>query len=360
MSKKILLFTLLTIMFSWSFSFAEGPLKVCVSRITPNVIKDGNHYTGFDIELWEVITKDIGLKSIYEEIDFKDMLMELESGRFDVGISGMTIRSDREEMVDFSHHYLDSGLQIVTPADSGNKPIQVLRSIFTKPLMSCLFYFIVFIITCGHILWLSEKGSDEINDRYFPGIFEAFWCVHATVTTVGYGDKSPRTWTGRVCAAVIAYTGIAACGIFISLLASTLTTQKITSNISNLNDLRGKLIATKGGTTSEDFLNSIGSQIKSFENIDDAYATLLTDKEIKAVVFDSPSVMYFAEHDGKGKVRVVKELFDKQYYGFPINPKKDDLREQINRSLLRLREVKKGEVVSTYDKIYNKWFNQGG
>jgi len=356
MFKKILLLTLLAITFSWSFSFAEGPLKICISQMVPNVMKNGNSYSGFDIELWEAIGKDIGFKFQYEEVEFKNMFGLLNVGKFDVGIAGSTITSGREELVDFSHHYLDSGLRILVPRNSENTTIRTIKSVFTPSILKCIFYLLMFIIICGHVLWLAEKGRDAISDKYIPGIFDAFWCVIATMTTVGYGDVAPKKYIGRFAAFLVMLVGISFFGFIVSQMTSTLTTQKFLSSISCPKDLKGKIVATKRGTTSEEILESIGAKIITFENIDKAYVALI-DGEVQAVVFDSPSIMYFAEHDGKDKVMVVNQVIDKQYYGFPINSEKDDLRERINKSLLKLREDGGASGISTYDKIYSKWFN---
>jgi glutamine transport system substrate-binding protein len=56
-------------------------------------------------------------------------------------------------------------------------------------------------------------------------------------------------------------------------------------------------------------------------------------------------------HEGAGKVKVVGPLFDIQYYGFMF-PVGSELREAVNRTLLKLKE--KG----AYDRIYEKWFGK--
>jgi ABC-type amino acid transport substrate-binding protein len=52
---------------------------------------------------------------------------------------------------------------------------------------------------------------------------------------------------------------------------------------------------------------------------------------------------------GLGKVSVVGPLFDIQYYGF-LFPQGSELREPVNRALLKLR------TNGIYDKLYSKWF----
>lgn len=84
------------------------------------------------------------------------------------------------------------------------------------------------------------------------------------------------------------------------------------------------------------------------KSIDQAYEKLLKG-EVNAVVFDSPIILYYARNKGAGKVSVVGPLFDLQYYGF-LFPQGSELREPVNRALLKLR------TNGIYDKLYSKWF----
>ncbi len=81
--------------------------------------KDGN-YTGFDIELWQAIAKEIGVEYSLQPNDFNGIIPGLQSSTFDVGIAGITIKPERKEVVDFSDPYYDSGLVILVRADNIN------------------------------------------------------------------------------------------------------------------------------------------------------------------------------------------------------------------------------------------------
>ena len=56
------------------------------------------------------------------------------------------------------------------------------------------------IILAGHFVWILERhdNSDEFPTAYLDGIDDAIWWASTTVTTVGYGDKSPVTSGGRI------------------------------------------------------------------------------------------------------------------------------------------------------------------
>jgi len=64
-------------------------------------------------------------------------------------------------------------------------------------------------------------------------------------------------------------------------------------------------------------------------------------------------LLYFASHEGKGKVQVVGPIFRKENYGI-VFPDKSPLRKRVNEALLKLREN------GTYDRLYMKWFGGNG
>ncbi|MGA1869381.1 MAG: transporter substrate-binding domain-containing protein [bacterium] len=345
----LLIFTMISLGNNALATSAGTELIVDVSLIPPCVMKSGATYSGFDIDLWEAIADDLDVQFTYRSVEFKDIFKDLKQNRADVGIAAITINEEREKYIDFSHHYLDSGLRILAPFKKHITILATIRSIFTPGTLKCLASLLIFILVCGHVLWLVERGKDSINDKYIPGIGEAFWCVLATMTTVGYGDITPGKWRGRFVAFLVMIIGISFFGIIIAQLTAGLTMQKISSDISNYNDLKGKVVATKEGTTSETVLKDIGAEVRAFPNIEMAYHMLLQG-EASAVVFDSPSILYFAKNEGAGKLSVVGEPFDLQYYGFAF-PQGSSLREKVNRSLLKLRS--NGE----YTRILKKWFH---
>ncbi len=158
----------------------------------------------------------------------------------------------------------------------------------------------------------------------------------------------PRSWFGRVMAFLVMIIGIGIFGWTIAQLSSAITLQKLHSDITDHLDLRNRLVATVEGTTSVTALEKIGAVIVPVKSIDQAYQKLLKE-EVNAVVFDSPTILYYARNKGAGKVSVVGPLFEIQYYGF-LFPQGSELREQVNLALLKLR------TNGIYDKLHSKWF----
>ena len=75
-------------------------------------------FTGFDVELFEAIAEDLGLSFKWQTMDFNGLIPALQSKSIDAAIAGITIKSSREEVVDFSYPYYDAGLVILVRADN--------------------------------------------------------------------------------------------------------------------------------------------------------------------------------------------------------------------------------------------------
>jgi polar amino acid transport system substrate-binding protein len=323
-------------------------LTVDVEITAPCVMHHDSTYTGFDIELWEEIAKQLDLPFTYHETDLQGIFKDLVDGHADVAFSCITVTEEREKIVDFSHHYLDSGLRIMVLNKTKFSLAESVKSFYSPIVVKSLTYIGLFIIVCGHVFWWVERGHKYISTKYVPGIFQAYWYVLVTMTTVGYGDIVPRNWFGRLMALFVMVIGIGFFGWAIAQLSSAITIQKLHSDITDHRDLRNKLVATVEGTTSVAALKKLDAVVVPAKTIDLAYEKLLRD-EVDALVFDSPTILYYARNRGTGTVSVVGPLFDIQYYGF-LFPQGSELSESVNRALLKLRKN------GIYEKIYSKWF----
>lgn len=340
---------LVPLLLALSASSADSEeIVVAVSSIPPLVVESDGEFSGFDIELWEAIAHECGLDFSYRQVAFKEIIPNLIAGEVAVGLAGITINREREGLIDFSHSYLDSGLRILVPSETNASLMAAVSAVFTPSVLKAMAVLFAFTFLFGHLLWWSERGETAIHDRYFPGIFEAFWCVLATMTTVGYGDIAPRRWLGRLAALAIMVCGIGLFGVIVAQLSAEMNFQKLVSEISSHKDLAGKAVATVEGTTSVAALQDLGAKVVTVERIEWAYEKLLQG-EVAAVVFDAPTLLLYARRGGGGEVAIVGDLFDPQPYGIAL-PEGSPLREPINRALLGMREN------GQYDRIYRKYF----
>lgn len=123
------------------------------------------------------------------------------------------------------------------------------------------------------------------------------------------------------------------------------------SDIKSADDLDGKTIAVKLGTTGDLlFSDKEGITIKRFNNIDEAYRELANGGAV-AVPFDNPVHQNYINTTGKDKVKVVGDLLSGEDYGIAVSKDRPELLEKINSGLDKL--IASGE----YDNIYKKYFS---
>ncbi|MDY6304933.1 MAG: transporter substrate-binding domain-containing protein [Oribacterium sp.] len=76
---------------------------------------------GFDVALGQRIADDLGLELAVVPIDFDGILMELQNGNIDLGISGFSPSPERKESFDFSDIYYTGGQSFVIRAADKDK-----------------------------------------------------------------------------------------------------------------------------------------------------------------------------------------------------------------------------------------------
>lgn len=88
------------------------------TAFVPFEFKQGDKYVGFDIDLWDAIAKEIGVTYELRPMDFAGIIPALQTGQVDVALAGITIKPERQEVIDFSDGYYDSGFLLMVPVDS--------------------------------------------------------------------------------------------------------------------------------------------------------------------------------------------------------------------------------------------------
>ncbi len=72
---------------------------------------------GWEYDAMAEIAERLNINVIYENISWDAMIAAVSQGQYDMGMTGITIREDRMEMVDFSASYMVSQMMMIVKGD---------------------------------------------------------------------------------------------------------------------------------------------------------------------------------------------------------------------------------------------------
>ena len=334
---------------------SETPeLRVAAIVIPPAVIAQNGTLTGFNIDLWDAIAARLKVKTSYQIVpDVSHLEEAIRSKNADLTI-GVFITSARDQAFDFSIPTLQAGLQIMV-SDTGEKagspnPLSdLLRLLFSRTTGVWLGVALLLVLIPAHLIWLLERRHPDSmlsSPSYFPGIFEVLYRGISSLTS--QAQTMPHQWVARVISNFWMFVGVVFVALYTAQLTATLTVQQIRGAIEGPGDLPGKQVATVAGTTAVNYLREHNAQVQEFTTSDQMFKALL-DKKVDAVVTAAPLLLYYATHEGNGRVKTVGPEFNTAPIAIMV-PLDSPLRRKINLALIALREN------GTYQQIYEKWF----
>jgi len=331
-------------------------LRVATRLVKPFVFEENGQLTGFSVELWNEIAKQINVKTDFVvKPTVKELLASINTQEARLGIAAISITAERELQWDFSQPMFDAGLQILVSAQTSESGIlaNMIAGVFSPTFWQLIGAILLAILIPAHIVWFFERrpvGGLLTNKSYFPGIFEAAWWSLASLAA--QADQMPRSAAARVAAVFWMFTSVVFLAYFTASVTSSLTLQQLRGDIKGPEDLPGKKVASVKGSTSVEYLRQHNTEVIEFAKVEEAYEAL-HHGDANAVVYDAPVLLYYASHEGKGKVQTVGAIFRKENYGIAF-PDKSPLRKRVNEVLLKLKEN------GTYDQLYSKWFGGPG
>jgi ABC-type amino acid transport substrate-binding protein len=323
-------------------------LTVLLKAARPFVFDRGGAPAGFSIDLWKRVAEEARLDFAFKQVaTVSELIDALKTNQADAGLGALSITAEREAVIDFSHPFYKSGLQILVNGGAAKSPFRAFLKLDVFKILGVL---LVAIVIHTHLLWFFErrKNPDSFPANYAEGILNAAWWSVCMIITLGCENIAPTRVAGRLLGIVWMLAGVALYSYVTATLTSTMTVNTLQSDIRTVSDLQGQDVGTVAGSSSADFLKSNGITPKGFPDIDSACRALAAG-ELKAVVYDAPLLKYYVSTNLGSKLQLVGDLFEKQDYGFAL-PEKSPLRKEINRALLKLTEE------GYLDELDKKWF----
>lgn len=214
-------------------------------------------------------------------------------------------------------------------------------------LLPYFFWWAVYICTWTLIIWRCEIGNPDFNDQLGKGFSESRFFVHVVISSTGLGNQIPRSKLGLIVTVVLMYSGI---GFMFPIITGKISSEYEVARVQDKTimckeDLKGKVVAVKKGTTAVEAAKKMGAQIKYVSHLDEA-VNLVKGNKVLAVISDFVALKYAENQDET--LLVFKDIFEHQNYGIVL-PYDSPLREAINRKILKLKETKE------LDRLKQKW-----
>lgn len=327
----------------------QRTLVVGTKVAPPFVVKEPNgEFSGISIELWRELARRLNVEYEFKEVGLAKLVSGLEDQTLDISVAALTVTAAREKRVDFTHPFHSTGLSIAV-AKGGNSMWALVKSMFSWRFILVVVSLGALLLFVGGLLWLAERKKNHAMFGGSPaeGIGASFWWAAVTMTTVGYGDKAPITFVGRIIGLIWMFAAIILISSFTAAIATSLTVQKLETAVQGLQDLPKVKVATVSNSASAAFLSDQGVGHISQPNIAPLIQSL-SKGEIDALVYDKPILQYFVNQNYSADILVLPNTFDRQDYAIALRPG-SPLREPINRALLELiNEQQWDDVIGKY------------
>lgn len=325
----------------------DGLHFLTIDRPPFSYVDDGNA-AGFSIDLMRQISSAMGQEVRFTFVDeFSQLLDGVANGDADGAVANISITSEREALLDFSRPIFDSGLKILVSGASTGASIWDV--VFRWELLALILAGFGMLFVLGMLMWVLErKHQDYFKDNAREAMFPSFWWALNLVINGGFEVNVPRSILGRLLAVVMVVSSLFVVSLFVASITASLTVEAISGSIQSLDDLRGRRVGTTQGSTASLFLNERDvshTGYGTFTDLMDAFEA----EELDAVVFDGPILEYYLIQSPGLEAYLLDRLFRSEDYGIAF-AQGSDLREPINRALLRLTEA--GE----YQALRQEWF----
>ena len=309
-------------------------LVVGVREAPPFAMRENDGWQGLSIRAWEASAEALGREFRYEAAGLDEVLNGLENGRYDVGLGAYTVTAEREQRLDFSHPFHTSGYGLAVRAEPASGWLTVAGRFLSLDFLKVALSLGALLLAFGALAWVFERrvNPDEFDERVGPGLAAGFWWAAVTMTTVGYGDKSPRSLGGRVVALIWMFAAIIVISSFTAAITSSLTVSQLGSGIERLEELEGQRVGTLPESASAAWLSANGYRTAEYENLSAALDAVAAGT-INGVLYDAPLIAHALDQRDDDRIRLLPQRFERLDYAL-VFPEDSGLREPVNRALL--------------------------
>jgi ABC-type amino acid transport substrate-binding protein len=317
-----------------------APLRVAVYDVPPyGTVGSDGALSGLSVDLWRRVAEELEWEYRLTPVSqMETILSGLEQGRFDAAIGAITITPEREARIDFSYPTHRSGVAVALPKETG--PLAAIVSYVTvaADLGALIVGILALLLLLGVVIWLIERpgrsGKPPPEDSVVTLRDGLYWAV-VTMTTVGYGDKTPKTPLGRLVAVVWMLSSVALVSLLSASLVSRLTAERVeNSSIRAESDLTGKKLAAVAQSSGAEYLDELHLKYEKYDNLVEALSSLANGQS-NAVVNSVGALQYLVAARFAQVIRVPRVLLAPAFMAIAL-PDNSPLKKPIDRALIKI------------------------
>ncbi len=323
-------------------------LVIGITETPPFIVQEGGDLSGLSIASWELVNKSLKLDYEYKSYpSLVSLMAAVENNEVDLSINPVTVTNPRMKRLDFSQPYFISYTGVAKKSET--MIWSYLANMFSWKFISALLILLGVILLFGFLVWLFErkKNKEEFGDG-LKGVFHGFWWSAVTMTTVGYGDKSPKTFGGRFIGLIWMFMAIIMISSLTAGIASSLTVQNISDEINSIQDLDNFEVISVAGSSAQELLDQYN--IRSEEVVNEREGIQkIQDKKSALFVYDQPILKYEIDRRNlNDELEVLQKTLKRDYYSYSF-PKGSGLVEKINPVLIAtLKTMEWNNLIKDY------------
>jgi len=324
-------------------------LVVGIHDNPPYAYYENGEWRGLGVELWRTIANTVGYRYRFEPMPFENLVPALQSGKVDLVVGEMVVDADLERIIDFTQPFLQTSIVVSVNRERWRPNwIRVMIDVWDWSLIRVLVGVFAALFVVAFLVWLFERRSDagHFAGRSHHGFGSAIWFTVVTMSGVGYGDKIPMTFAGRLVTIIWIFCGLLIVTTFTATVASTVATAQARSEVTSIANLRHQLNGVLAGSDAEILLKEERAHLESFETLELALASL-DQKRVDTVVGDSVSLRYLIEQNYPHSLRLLPMRLTLAHIALAL-PQSSPLREPINVALLEVLQTPEWQKLVTH------------
>jgi hypothetical protein len=327
---RLLLFVLIFLPLQGKSQEGMTPvLKVGVYEYPPFVIKsDSSFWDGISVQLWYKIAEQHNLAFDFVEIK-KDAALDTKLAKVDVVITELFTKPKLNQG-QLSIPYFQQRLGIVSTQSVGI--FSMIKAFFNSRFWWIVLTLSILLLLVGTVIYFIERKSNEESfggeRSVWKGIGAGFWWAGVTMTTIGYGDKAPVTFFGRMVAMFWMLMAMAITAVLTATVVSIVNNQD-PENLDLPKDLQEKDLFVHQESSIRDFLKSNNINFQTYSELDEVKKN--AGKSNKQLILDTHSRLLYLTKDSRKANQLSKNDFYVNTLHFACN--NPGILKKVNSSL---------------------------